>query len=351
MPTNVIILLDKLKNLNCGLGKVSFDFSMALLKESDPEIKITYLLHHLEKWDYLKGQNLKRLHFINRFIPLSFSGNYIFHALHQLPSYSISGSCKKIFTIQDLNFVHVKSKEKALRYLKKVQHNIDRADAIVFVSNFTKDECFKYLHIPENKINKVIYHGVNLPNTLPQRPSCLKEEEDFLFTIGQFLPKKNFHVLIPFMQKTPASTKLVIAGDNNTVYGNYLRRLIVENNLQNRILLVGPVTEAEKLYLYLNCKAFLFPSIAEGFGLPILEAMRAGKPVFCSDKTSLKEIGSKHVFYWDSFDADKMLTIFYAGLNAFNEEKKEEALRYSLQFTWEESVKQHIKLYKLLAES
>lgn len=349
MKQNVVILLDKLKNPNCGLGKVSFDFSMALLKERDPEIKITFLLHHLNKYDYLKGQQLKKLYFFNRFIPLSFSENYVFHALHQLPSYSIAGKCKKIFTIQDLNFIYTKSKEKISKYLKRIQQNIHLADAVVFASNFTKEECYKYLHIPKDKITRVIYHGVTLSRTMPQKPSFLKIDEEFLFTIGQCLPKKNFHVLIPFIKSMSANTKLVIAGENNTAYGNYIRSLIAENNLQNRIFLCGPVTEAEKLYMYLKCKAFLFPSIAEGFGLPILEAMRAGKPVFCSDRTSLKEIGSSYVFYWDSYEPDKMLTVFYEGIDAFDEEKKERALRYSLQFTWEESVKQYLELYKQLS--
>jgi glycosyltransferase involved in cell wall biosynthesis len=351
MPANIIIMLDKLKNLNCGLGKVAVDFSQALIKESNPDMRFTFLLNDKEKWDYLKEQQIKQLHFFNRLIPLSFPDDYIFHALHQLPSYRISGSCKKIITVHDLNFVHVKSKTKALRYLKKVQQNIYRSDAIVFVSNFTKNECFKYLDIPENKITSVIYNGVNLPDTKPEKPSFLNQNDNFLFSIGQFLVKKNFHVLIPFMQKIKEETKLVISGDNNTAYGNYMKKSVIGNKLEKRIILSGPVTDAEKLYLYLNCKAFLFPSIAEGFGLPVLEALRAGKPVFCSDKTSLMEIGNNYVFYWHSFDTNEMLKTFYSGLEAFSAEKKEAALKYSLQFTWKENVKQYLKLYKSLTTS
>jgi len=349
MPANIIIMLDKLKNMYCGLGKVAYDFSHALIKESHPDIRFTFLLNNTGKWDYLKGQQLKQLRFINRFIPLILPDDYIFHALHQLPSYHISRNCKKIITVHDLNFIHVKSKAKALKYLKKVQQNIYRADAIVFVSNYTKNECFTYLDIPENKITSVIYNGVNLPETKPEKPSFLNPNDDFLFTIGQFLMKKNFHVLIPFIQKVEEKTKLVISGENNTAYGNYIRKIIADNKLQKRIILSGPVTDAEKLYLYLHCRAFLFPSVAEGFGLPVLEAMRAGKPVFCSDKTSLMEIGNNHVFYWHSFDADEMQQTFYSGLDTFNEEKKEAALKYSMQFTWQENVRQYISLYKSLA--
>ncbi len=349
MPANIIIMLDKLSNMNCGLGRVAFDFSQALIQESRYDMSFTFLLKRTEKWDYLKNQQLKKLHFSNRFFPLCFPGDYVVHTLHQLPSYRISGNCKKIITIHDLNFIHVKSKAKALRYLKKVQQNIYHADAIVFVSNFTKDECFKYLDIPGNKITSVIYNGVNLPETKPEKPSFVNRYDNFLFTIGQFLLKKNFHVLIPFIQKITEKIKLVIAGENNTSYGDYVKKMIADHKMQGRIILPGAVTEPEKLYLYKHCIAFLFPSIAEGFGLPVLEAMRAGKPVFCSNKTSLMEIGGNHVFYWNSFDADEMIKVFYSGLEAFTEEKKEAALKYSMQFTWQENVKQHIRLYQTLS--
>lgn len=349
MPANIIIMLDKLNNMNCGLGRVAFDFSQALIQESHSDMSFTFLLKNTEKWDYLKNQQLKKLHFLNRCFPLSFPDDYVVHVLHQLPSFRISGSCKKVITVHDLNFIHVKSKAKALRYLKKVQQNIYQADAIVFVSNFTKNECLKYLDIPGNKITSVIYNGVKLPETEPEKPPFLNQNDDFLFTIGQFLMKKNFHVLIPFMQKISAETKLVIAGDNNTPYGEYIKKIIAGNKLQGRIILPGAVTDPEKLYLYMRCKAFLFPSIAEGFGLPVLEAMRAGKPVFCSDKTSLVEIGDSHAFYWNSFDADEMIKVFYSGLEAFTEEKKEAALKYSMQFTWQKNVKQHISLYQSLS--
>jgi glycosyltransferase involved in cell wall biosynthesis len=347
MPVKVIVSLDKIKNPNCGLGRVSIDFSRALIKLNDNEIELSFLVYGKSEKPFLKNQPVKRMRFFHRYVPFRLGGFQIFHVTHQLPSFKTKGAGKIILTIHDLNFLHSKSKPKAEKYLQKVQQNVDRADAIVFVSKYTKDECLKFLSIPAHKKICVIYNGVELPEVEPVKPALFSEGK-YLFSIGQFLAKKNFHVLIPFLKKLSDDIKLIIAGENDTTYGDYMRNLIIENGLQQRIILPGPVSEAEKLFLYRHCTAFVFPSLAEGFGLPVLEAMRAGKPVFCSDKTSLKEIGSQYVHFWESFDPDLMVQFFNAGITNFTEVKSKEAYNYSLNFTWAENAKEYIRLYKSL---
>jgi glycosyltransferase involved in cell wall biosynthesis len=347
MPGKVLILLDKIKNPNCGLGRVAIDFSQALTEEHVAEPEITFILPAKGTLLVNNSQSVQCIHPFNRYIPYNADGFDVFHALHQLPSFKIRGASKNILTIHDLNFIHTKSIAKSRRYLNKVQHQVDRADALVFVSNFTRDECYRYLKITRNKIALVIYNGVELPAHTPVKPGFI-DTEDFLFSIGQFLPKKNFHVLLPFLKKLPGSTKLVIAGENNSLYGDHIRKAIADKGLHHRVILPGPVTEAEKLYLYLHCTAFLFPSLAEGFGLPVLEAMRAGKPVFCSDKTSLKEIGDRHVQYWNSFDPQDMLTVYEEAMAVSDQVKIKEAIDYSLKFTWQQNARSYIELYKSL---
>ena len=141
---------------------------------------------------------------------------------------------------------------------------------------------------------------------------------------------------------------MVIAGDNATGYGKKMRESITSLGIGDRVILPGPVSEAEKLYLYQNCKAFFVPSIAEGFGLPVIEAMIAGKPVFCSDQTSLTEIGDQHAFYWNSFEPEAMLDIFTSGMNQFTDHARDAAIQYSRQFTWERNVREYIELYRRL---
>ena len=347
MPAKIVVSLEKIANPNCGLGRVSLDFSRALISLEDDEIELTFLLYGAGQPSFLADQKIKKIAFFNRYTPLRLRGYNIFHELHQLSSFKTKGAGKNVLTLHDLNFLHVKSKAKARKYLKKVQQNVDRADALVFVSHYTKEEACRYLNIPSGTITTVIYNGVELPKALPLKPEYLKTDL-YLFSIGQFLAKKNFHILIPFLRKLPDEIKLVIAGENNTSYGDYVKKIIAEHNLQKRVFLPGAVSEAEKLFLYLHCTAFVFPSLAEGFGLPVLEAMRAGKPVFCSDKTSLKEIGGRHVHFWESFDADAMSKVYFSGMKGFNELKKNAAYDYSLKFTWHENAKEYLCLYKSL---
>jgi glycosyltransferase involved in cell wall biosynthesis len=350
MP-RVALLLDKINKPNNGLCRVSIDFSRAL-EQSDTanDLELNYIVYGNKNIEYISDKKIKRLKLYNKFIP-AFYGKYdIIHKLHQSPAFKIRGAKRTILTIHDLNFLFTKTRIKAIRYLEKVQRNVDKADALVFISGFTRDICFKHLKIDPRQITRVIYNGISLPGIDPQRPGYIIHNEPFLFSIGQFLAKKNFHVLIPFLSSFPEKTRLIIAGENNTTYGSYVRQVVSEYKMENSVVMPGPVSEAEKLYLYKNCMAFVFPSLAEGFGLPVVEAMRAGKPVFCSDQTSLKEIADKHAYFWTSFEPDDMMNVFTNGIKDFNEDRKNEAYNYSLRFTWEKNAGEYLNLYRQLLE-
>ena len=76
--------------------------------------------------------------------------------------------------------------------------------------------------------------------------------------------------------------------------------------LEERIILPGEISDMDKYWLYKNCEAFVFPSMYEGFGLPVIEAMNFGKPVFLSTFSSLPEVGGKYALYWENFDSQLM---------------------------------------------
>jgi glycosyltransferase involved in cell wall biosynthesis len=106
----------------------------------------------------------------------------------------------------------------------------------------------------------------------------------------------------------------VIAGKKATPTGAALEAAIDRGGLRERVILPGEVTDADRQWLYEHCEAFLFPSLAEGFGFPVLEAMQCGKPVFAARRTSLPEVGGLLVNYFDSFDPDAMATVFHDGM-------------------------------------
>jgi glycosyltransferase involved in cell wall biosynthesis len=111
------------------------------------------------------------------------------------------------------------------------------------------------------------------------------------------------------------------------------------------------LSEAQKAWLYATCEGFLFPSLAEGFGLPPLEAMCFGKPVFLSRLTSLPEVGGDAAYYFDDFDAATMRRTVRAGIARHTTERRDAlANEQAKRFSWSRCADEYVALYrKLLA--
>jgi glycosyltransferase involved in cell wall biosynthesis len=113
------------------------------------------------------------------------------------------------------------------------------------------------------------------------------------------------------------------------------------------VKLLGPVSAENKYWYLKNCSAFLFPSLAEGFGIPPIEAMHFGKPVFLSTKTSLPEIGGQYAYYFDDFNPENMCKVFDAGMKHYSQTNpKSLIIRHADQFNWEKSAKAYRKVYE-----
>ena len=90
----------------------------------------------------------------------------------------------------------------------------------------------------------------------------------------------------------------------------------------------------------------MFPSIAEGFGLPVIEAMHFGKPVFLSKFTSLPEVGGNVAYYFDNFNAAHMQSVFAKGMQDFeNRKPQKEIMEQAAKFSWDKAAIQYLELY------
>lgn len=276
----------------------------------------------------------------------------ILHCTHQGSSYFPKRrQLKKVLTIHDLNFLHGSNASdfKIKHRIKKIQHMIDNADHIIAISEFVKKEIRQYMNTSGKPVS-VIYNGCQIfqkkqiqnPRLLPQVP--------FIFTIGVFNHKKNFH-LIPRLL-VGNDYHLVISGNlSNNTYKEYIIGEAAKLGVRNRVFFTGAISEDEKQWYYTNCDAFIFPSIAEGFGLPVIEAMSFGKPVFLSRFTSLPEIGGEDAFYFNSFDADDMLSVFSKGMEEYKKNKELKSIIYKKQaskFSWDNCAKHCLDIYNSL---
>ena len=207
---------------------------------------------------------------------------------------------------------------------------------------------FDIPNIPEH----IIYNGnpvqyTSLPKTYQPK---IVPKAPFIFFIGEFQERKNIHTMVAMLQHLP-ETALVLSGKNTSSYADEIRTLIAKLQLSNRVYLTGKISEEAKNYYYQHCLAFGFPSLREGFGIPPIEAMTFGKPVFLSDKSSLPEIGGEQAFYWKDFDPENMATVFQEGMNDYNDNKEAYTAnykKYAASFDWANTAMEYMKIYQEL---
>ncbi len=173
------------------------------------------------------------------------------------------------------------------------------ADAIVTDSLYTKNDLLRRRLIVHSNI-KVVHLGPGV-EPMEQDSGYALQFQPYLLYVGGFIPTKNVPRLIAaFSQiKTDPQLKLVLVGWGKTEHIELNRRLINHFGLQKRVVLLPEIEDRNLSSLYSNCRAFVFPSLYEGFGLPVLEALAHGAPVTCSYTSSIPEIAANCALYFN----------------------------------------------------
>jgi len=273
----------------------------------------------------------------------------VFHAVHQTGNVWPRRQAKRaIVTIHDLNFLvddRLKNWQKKYQ-LNKMQKQVDESDVVVSISQFTLNAIREHIRVPDNKC-QIVYQGSEVKQFPGFDTPSYKPQKPFLFSIGMLTPKKNFHVLPSLLIGN--DYELIIAGRQQGDYIKKIEAAAAELGVSNRLKLVGGITDEEKYWYYSQCLAFLFPSLAEGFGAPVVEAMHFGKPVFLSDKTSLPEVGGELAYYFRDFAPEAMQDVFAKGLQDFASNDRTGAIKkHALQFSWDANAKAYFELYRKL---
>ncbi len=193
-----------------------------------------------------------------------------------------------------------------------VQHAINSQAAIITVSNFSRDEIQTYYHVPTERIT-VIHNGFNPVAAANQDTTILERfniHQPFLLSIGRLEQKKNTPRLIDafaqLCQQTDYPGQLVLVGTPGYGYDE-VQQKIMQYGLQDRVIETGWLADGDVSTLLHHAQAFIFPSLYEGFGIPILEAMSAGVPVVCSDIPPLREVAGEAAEWFDPTDTNSMV--------------------------------------------
>jgi len=296
----VLVDHNRLKDATTALGQVPYHFGNTLSQIDDEELHFTYLVPEKFKNFFGNKVDYEVISLKRRFFPSLCPKYDLWYTIHQDSKLFPDKKTPYIITINDLNFLGEKSSVKAKKRLATLQRKVDRSVAITCISQYTADEVKKSLNTGTIPVH-VVYCGVEVEEfPEAQRPSYVPDG-DLLFSIGVIQPKKNTMVLLEFMKNIPDKYKLIIAGNKAGTYSIELEKRIQELGLQDRIILPGKISDADKYWMYVNCKAVLFPSKFEGMGFPPVEAMRFGKPVFASTLSSIQEVSGNNAYYWENF--------------------------------------------------
>ena len=353
----VVIDLERSKSPYCGLGQFALHFGRAIVEVTAGSFQPTLLLPPKSNDNFGSGYDvltarpwmkLSQLPSCRGWLnALAYPQDIaVWHATHQCTRYwPCDPQVPVVLTLHDLNFLREKTPAKIQRRLEKLQQNVDRSHLIVTGSHFAENEIREHLELRDKPLH-VIHNGAVEINTEPQRPPFAVGKR-FLFTIGELSVKKNFHVLVEMLQRLP-DLQLVIAGKRETTYGRALIRTVRKAQLEDRIFIPGSISDAEREWFYQNCTAFVFPSISEGFGLPVVEAMRRGRPVFAARRTSLPEVGGRLAFYWDDFEPAYMANVLNEGLHQADSDPtySSQLQSHARQFRWQRTAFAYLDIYR-----
>lgn len=332
----------------CGFTEISENYGRILAETAVPDIHFTYLVperfvgHFGDKVSYVSCEHPK-----SDLAKLGYRID-LWHSTHQLFKFrKRSIHTKQLMTIHDLNYLWEKKGIHRIKHILRQELRLLHSDYITVISDFVAKEIRRHCHIGKRPVI-TIRNGVRDSENGPRnKPSFIGENERFFLAVGQVVARKNYNTLLPMMNYFP-NHRLIICGElRNTRYVSKLRKEIDSQMVKDNIVLAGGVSEGEKNWLYAHCEALMMPSRLEGFGLPVIEALRYGKPVFCSKLTSLPEIGAEHAFYWDDFEPVRMAGLVTRGIEEFRSTgRKESEIAYSQKFNYNEYTHQYIDLYR-----
>lgn len=344
----IIIDCEKMKYPNTGLFFFCDMLVRSLITENHGEFDLGFYVPSRYKGRWGESFYYKKKSLLDKIAVVSPAKCQLWHTTFQLAHY-VPCNGKVLLTVHDLNFLYEKSDRKQQKYIAKLQKLVDRADRIVAISEFTKDDLIAHTDVGDKRID-VIYNGCNLYRG-EICPPAIRPVGDFIFSVATVLPKKNFHVLPCLLQGN--DLELIIAG-NPSSYVDVILDEARRYGVEERVKIVGPIDESVKHWYFKYCKAFVFPSIAEGFGLPVIEAMAYGKPVFLSRHTCLPEIGGEQAYYFNTdFDRPLMQEEFRQGLDDYyrHEQERAEAIKaHALQFSWAHAARQYLDIYREMTE-
>jgi glycosyltransferase involved in cell wall biosynthesis len=268
-------------------------------------------------------------------------------------------SGKVVTTMHDLTTTRFKNPSKNwlvyvikqkiyIRVNKIVAH---KSNAIITPTEFVREDVARFAKINSRKIT-VTYESADKIKDQAEAYDGL-EDKQFLLYVGRPMPHKNLDRLVEAYEKLKKTNKnlhLVFAGKKDSLY-KQLEKNVEERGLEN-VTFTDFVSEGQLRWLYENCRAYVFPSLSEGFGLPGLEAMAQGAPVISSNATCLPEVYGDAAEYFNPNDTEDMVRAINSVVTSKKKRDKLTELGFKKigEYSWRRMADQTLKVYKEVLE-
>jgi glycosyltransferase involved in cell wall biosynthesis len=268
---------------------------------------------------------------------------------------------RKIVTVYDLCFLdypHLSDDESRLVFSPRIEQSLHRADAIITISHFSREQILKRFSIDRDKIH-VTHLGIDInfwrevnPEETERIRAKFSLPSSYLLFVGAQEPRKNIGNLIEALKIVHDRYKripLVLAGRSGKDSADILAR-IEKQNLKQWVCMPGYLNDLELRNIYRLANALVFPSLCEGFGLTLLEAMASGIPVVTSFAAALPEVCQDAALLFDPEQPEDMAEKIIQAL--MNEDLREDLVKRGekrvLDFNWESTAEQTLSIYKSL---
>jgi|SRR3989344_5140822 len=282
---------------------------------------------------------------------------------HYAPRFS---SVPTVVSIMDLAFVHFPNlfrKSDLYQLQNWTKYSVKNASRILTISKSSADDIIKTYRIPPAKV-MVTYLGVKPAVSLEPHIYLMDDlrkrfgiAKSYILFVGTLQPRKNIERLIQSYSKlqqskdVPPPVQLLVVGKKGWLYDQILSAPL-KYNVEKSVLFLDFVTDDELGVLYKNATFFILPSLYEGFGLPVLEAMKQGCPVITSKVSSLPEAGGDAALY---VDPESVEDITKKMKQLLTDEKLQELLRKKgyeqvAKFSWEKTAKQTLEVLMEVGE-
>lgn len=286
-------------------------------------------------------------------------GVQLYHGLSaELPAGTPPAGIPYVVTIHDLIFLRFPELYPLIDrkiYTLKTSAACKKADRIIAISEQTKRDLVTYLDVDPEKIS-VVYQTCN-PVFEQEVTVARKQEiaqkyhlpERFILSVGTIEERKNTLIIAKALLDLPEEVKLVLVG-KPTEYQEKLKAFIREHKLESRVMILPGISFEELPVLYRLANIFVYPSIFEGFGIPVIEALKSGVPVIAAKGSCLEEAGGPDSLYIEPDDA-KMLAQHIRSLwndEALRQAQITKGLQFARKFSLEAFATDTMQVYREL---